>query len=433
MISYTQLRTDFGNLSQNSTTANLALGDRLMNIEQRYLLQKFFSNEASYTITTIGGNNLTVTSAPVIGATSATLSVAWSYPTTTTQVTFSDGEVRDVLFTSASTTITWSNALIGTKFNTTSTISAGSTSATLSSLWAYSTGSYLAQFSDGEQKTVTLTQNSSSVTWVGGLSANVSAYFNTSVMTTAIGVGGVQAYKLPPDYSKLKTGTLTIGNLKWTPTEILTRQEWDNLNVFPYYADIPDKFFVYKNQFLLWPIPSSTGNIITFNYQRRIPDLSIADYTTPGTISVSNGGYTITGSATSFVPTTNNVSESRWIQIAQPTGDNLWYQIASVDSTTQITLYAPYTGVSVSGATTYTIGQMPVLHEDFQDMLLWKALTYYFSSIVDNPNKKKEFEDAYKTKLELLHEYCGTKTVNVNLGRKTTNRNPNLFVQNINN
>jgi len=429
MISFTQLQTDFGNLSQNSSTANLALGARLMNIEHRYLLQKYFSNEASFSITTIGSNDLTVTSAPVIGATSATLSVAWAFPSCVTSVTFSDGEVRNVNFALNSTAITWQGALTGTQFPLTATVAAGATTATLQTAWAYSTGSYVIQFSDGEQKTVTLTANSTAVSWSGGLSAAVSAYFYTSVMTTAIDVGGVQAYKLPPDYSKLKTGTLTIGNLKWTPREVLSREEWDELNVFPYYADIPDRFFIYQNKFNLWPIPSTTGNIITFNYQRRIPDLSLADYTGSGTVSVSNGSTTVTGSGTSFIATTNSVSESRWIQFSQPTGDNLWYQIASVDSTTGITLYSPYQGISVSGSSTYTIGQMPLLVEDFQDMLLWKALTYYFSSIVDNPKKKKEFEDAYNNKLLLLEEYCGTKTVNVNLGRRSVNRNPNLFSQ----
>jgi hypothetical protein len=130
------------------------------------------------------------------------------------------------------------------------------------------------------------------------------------------------------------------------------------------------------------------------------------------------------------VVTTNPSLESRWIQIAQPKGDNLWYQIASVDSTTGISLYSPYQGINVSGGS-FVIGQMPILMEDFHDMLLWKALTYYFSSIVDNPNKFKEFSSAYNTKLELLAEYAGTTSVNVNLGRKNPGQNPNLFPQTI--
>lgn len=429
MISFTSLKSMFGTFSQNTTTENLTIGGQLINIEYRYILEKYFSNEASYSITTIGSTNQTLTAAPVIGDTSATLTAAWGFPSIKAVVTFSDGENRLVTFTAGSTAITWQGGLIGTQFALTAALSSGATSATLQTAWAYTSGSYVAQFSSGQQKTVTLTANATTVTWTGGLSSNVTANFYTSVNTTALSVGGVQTYQLPPDYSKLKTGTLTIGNLKWTPREILTRMEWDDLNVFPYYADIPNSYYIYNNQFNLWPIPSTTGNIITFNYKRRIPDLSIADYTT-GTVSVSVGGTTVTGSGTSWTVTSSTNNESRWIQIAQPNGDNLWYQVASVDSTTSLTLAQPYYGtVAVSGGT-YTLGQMPILMEDFHDMPVYRALMTYFSTIVDNPKKYAEFKDMYDRKLELLEEYAGSKSIDVNLGRRPLSRNPNLYGQN---
>lgn len=427
-ISNTQLQTMFGNLSLNTSSANLALGLQLMNIEQKYLLEKYFSNEVSFSITTIGANNLTLTSAPAIQATSATLTSAWAYPTVNVYVTFSDGEIRTVLFTQNSTAISWANGLVGTQFFLTAALSAGATSGTLATAWAYSTGSYLVQFSDGETKTVTLTANATTITWAGGLTGGVGIGFYTSVITTAIGVGGVQTYRLPSDYSKLKTGTLTIGSLKWTPTEVLTREEWDRLNVFPYYADIPSNFFIWGNQFNLWPIPSTTGNIISFNYKRRIPDLSLADYST-GTVTVANGSVSVTGSSTAFTPTTNIVNESRWIQFPQPTGDNLWYQVQSVDSATGITLYAPYQGISISGGT-FVLGQMPIIMEDFHDMLLWKALVYYFTSIVDNKGKRETYQGLYDQKIEMLKDYAGSKTVSVNLGKRANYMNPNLYQYN---
>lgn len=429
MISYTQQRTLYGDLSQNTTASNLTRGSYLSNIEHRYLLQKYFSNEASFSITTVGGFNLVITAAPAIGATSATLTSAWVYPTDQTYVTFSDGEVRLVNFIYNSTAITWQNPLTGTSFTLTSAPAAAATSATLATAWAYSTGARVTQFTDGEQKTVTYTSGSTAITWSGGLSGAVSATLSTSICTTAIGVGGLQTYNLPPDYSKLKTGTLTIGNLKWTPTEILSRQEWDNLNVFPYYADIPNNFFIYQNKFNLWPIPSTTGNIISFNYKRRIPDLSLADYAT-GTVSVANGGISVTGSGTSFTPTVNVTSESRWIQFPQPTGDNLWYQVQSVDSATGITLMTPYQGVTIAGGV-YNLGQMPLLLEDFQDMLVWKPLMFYWGTIKENKTKYAEFKGLYDEKLHQLEEYCGTKTVNVNLSRTAPSRNPNLYSQSV--
>ena len=273
MILFTTQRNIFGDLSGNTSTANLIVGSYLANIEQKYLLEKFFSNEASFSITTIGSQTLASTGVISSGATTATLSAVWPYMSAQAYITFPN------------------------------------------------TG--------GDIRLVTFTQNSATITWQVPLAS--------ATTTTVLPVGGVQFYKLPSDYSKLKTGTLTIGALKWTPTEILNRMQWDNLNVFPYYADIPNNFFIWNFQFGLWPIPSTTGNIISFNYKRRIPDLSIADYST-GTITVTNGSTVVTGAGTTFTPTTNAVSESRWLQVPQPSGDNLWYQIQSVDSTTGITL-----------------------------------------------------------------------------------------------
>jgi hypothetical protein len=429
MLSYTTLRNTFGTLSNNNSAANLTLFDQFMNTEHRYLLQKYFQNEESYSIETIGSFTLSITASPAIGATSATLSSAWTYPTSQTFVTFSDGEQRLATFTLNSTSVTWQNPLVGTQFALTTTVSSGATTATLASPWAYSSGARTTQFSDGEQKSVTYTQNSTAISWTGGLSGTVSAYVNTSVNTTSVGVGGIQTYNLPPDYWKLKTGTLTIGALRWNPTEVISRAAWDNLNVFPYYADIPSNIFIWQGKFNIWPIPSTTGNIITFNYKRRVPDLNLADYTT-GTVSVTNGSTVITGSGTAFIPTMNSVGESRWIQISPNKGDNLWYQVQSVDSTTQITLVAPYQGITVSGGS-YTLGQMPLLVEDFHDMLLYKPLYIYYSSVNKDKDKADQFENLYNERLASMAAATGTKTVNVNLRQYIRQQNPNLFPQNI--
>lgn len=371
MISTTNLQTIFGDLSQNATTANLARGLQLMNTAHRYLLQKYYNNETTYSIPTAGGTTATLTGSLLLAAITATLNSAWTGNTTKIQVTFSNGNIRMVNFVNGSTALTWDVPL-------------------------------------------------------------------TTTATTAITLGGQQFYPLPPNYSKLKSITITIGNLQWTLGEVFTTQEWTALNVFPYYADIPKNFFIFPGgdhgaQIGIWPIPSTTNNIITFSYKFRVPDLSIADYTTPGTVSVTTKTNAVTGSSTSFVPTTNIQNESRWIQFAQPNGDNLWYQISSIPSTTSALLYQPYQGITVSatGAGTYTIGQMPLLAEDFHDMLYLRALMIYFSTIVSDPNKHKEFKDMYDEKLTLLQEYSGRNTVQVNLRSNLNTRNPNIYPQSI--
>lgn len=373
MKSLTQLSNLFNTYTQNSSTTNTALGKQLINDAHRYLLQKFFNNEGSFSIATFGGSTYTLTGSLSSGAISATLSSAWTgLGVTKLQVTFSNDDIRMVNFINGSTVLTWDVGL-------------------------------------------------------------------TATATTAITVGGQQFYPLPPNYSKLKSMTITNGNLTWTPVEILTQIEWNRLNVFPYYSDIPNNFYIFPGgdhgaQIGIWPIPSTTNNTITFQYKYRVPDLSIADYTTPGSISITTKTSAVTGSATSFAVTTNQQLEARWIQfsptgVAATAGDNLWYQIATVSSTTALTLYQPYQGTTVTASSNYTIGQMPLINEDFHDLMVYWALVRYFSTIQKDLDKANLFKELYEEGEARLAIYCGSNTMDVNLGRRPFMANPNLYNQ----
>lgn len=325
-------------------------------------------------------------------------------------------------------------------------------------------------------------------------------------------VANQQFYPLPYNYSKLKTGTLTIGNLRWTPTEILSRRDWDQLNTInKYTSDIPNNYYIYNNKFGLWPVPSTSGNIIQFNYQIRVPDLTFTDYVTGAVSATNTGGVTlstnlfggsatytngtgvttsggsgtgctvntttvngvitsitinaagasyqigdvltitggdgtanftingisqsstITGSGTTwitnFLASAGNVMNLNiWLRITAPAGDNNWYQIQSIETNTSLTLVNPYQGGTVSGAT-YTIGQMPLLLEDFQDIPVYKPLIIYFSTIQPNEAKAGEFRQLRQEGIEKLDKYCGTKSLNVNLARPRTGPNANLYGQ----
>lgn len=337
-------------------------------------------------------------------------------------------------------------------------------------------------------------------------------YFFNERSFTITTVAGQQFYNLPYNYSKLKTGTLTIGNLRWTPTEILSRRDWDQLNTINNYAsNIPNNFYIWNMQFGLWPVPSSTGNIITFNYQIRVPDLTFTDYSV-GTLSATNTGgvtstinlfggsttytnntnvattggngtgctvdtTTLNGVITSIVVnaagslyqigdvltitggdgtanfTVNGISQSAtltgsgtswktiylasagnvqnlnlWIRLTAPKGDNNWYQIKSIESDTSLTLMTPYQGETASGAN-YVIGQMPLLLEDFHDIIVYKPLITYFSTIQPNEAKASEFKQMRKEGIERLDKYAGTKSLNVNLAKPRVGPNPNLYSQ----
>lgn len=370
MKTLTTLTNLFTSLSNNTSDDNTALGKELINDQHRYLIQKYFDNERTVTTSTIGGMSLTLTAPLSIGATSATLAVAWAYPACTQLVNFSGGQRRSVLFTTGSAAITWQV----------------------------------------------------------GLSATA---------TTAISTVGVQAYSIPANISKIKNDTINVGQLKYQPTPVMTRAEWDLINFLPYTSDIPNYFFIYDGKLEIFPIPSTTGNIITFNYKTRVADMTFEDYST-GTIDALGmvaGSTAVTGLTTSWVttglyPSLTNINYYNLnIRANPPHGDGIWYPISQFNSNTSLTLSVPVVNApAISNTTTYTIGQLPVLSEDFHDLIVYMALKVYYSTIVRDTDKFKEFDSLCQTRLEMLEDYAGTKSVNVDLEAEPQAVNPNLFI-----
>lgn len=370
MRTYTQLKSLFTNLTTNTATANDTLAGELINHQHRYLLQKYFDNERTVTTSTVGGQSLTLTGSLSINATSATLTSVWTYPTVTQLVNFSGAQQRSVLFTNGSASITWAVGL-------------------------------------------------------------------TATATTAISTVGVQDYAIPANISKIKNDTITIGQLKYQPTPVMTRQEWDLINFLPYTSDIPNYFFIYNGNLGIFPILSTTGNIITFNYKTRVADLSFADYST-GTIDTAGmvaGSTAVTGLTTSWITTglyPQNIDIGYYnlnIKANTPYGDGIWYPISKFLTNTTLTLSLPIINApNITNATTYTIGQLPLLSEDFHDMLVYGALRVYYNSIVKDTDKYKVYDALYSERLVLLEEYAGTKSVNVDLQSEPQAVNPNLFL-----
>jgi hypothetical protein len=370
MKTYTTLTNLGGTLTNNSSTANLTLLGQLINDNHRYLLQKYFDNERTVSLSTLGGQSLTTTGALAIGAKSATLTAAWTYPSCQQYVNFSSGEQRFVTFTLGSAAISWTVAL-------------------------------------------------------------------TDTATTAISALGLQDYPIPADVSKIKNDTINVGQLKFQPTFVQSRQEWDRINFLPYTSDIPNYCYIYNGKMSIFPIPSTTGNVITFNYKGRVADLTFTDYST-GTLALNGmtaGSTTVTGLLTTWntvglYPINVDVTHyNLYIKANPPYGDGIWYPIQRFNSDTSLTLALPVVAApNITATTTYVIGQMPLLSEDFHDMMVYGALKTYFSSIVTNPEKFKEYSALYNERLELLKDYAGTKSVNVDLEAEPNIINPNLFI-----
>lgn len=421
----------FCDLTQNNSTANVNLGKTLINNQHRYYLQKYFDSERTYTTLTIGAEDIVLASTPVVQGTSATLSVAWPDITCSQLVVFGSGEQRTVRFTQNSTTISWDTPLYGEVFTTTAAIAAGATSATLSTAWEGSTGALTSYFSDGSTKSITFTNGSTTISWAGGLTGTVEAWVRTFQVDTTISTQGVQAYPIPANVSKIKNNTITVGQLVYSPAPVQSIQEWTNLNALPYTSDIPAYFYIYNNQVNFWPIPSTSGNLISFNYQARVPDMTYSDYST-GTISAATAGSnSITGSGTSWTSFPNNVDLSYinlYFKIDPPDGDGLWYPVQRFTSATALTLNLPVVAVNELTSATYVIGQMPLLHEDFHDLLVYSSLMIYYNSIVKDQQKYEMYKDLTEKREQLMEAYLGTKSVNVDLGQKPIQANPNLFL-----
>jgi hypothetical protein len=217
--------------------------------------------------------------------------------------------------------------------------------------------------------------------------------------STAVTVAQQQGYDLPYDYDKLIDVYQIVGAYKYVPREIVLQEDWDRLNQQQMYqSNYPLYYHIYAGQIQFWPIPSTAGQVITYNYRRLSTDLNLPSYST-GSVS-TDGSVTVTGSGTSW----NSSFVGQYFlvlptAIAATSGDGFAYKVSAVSSPTSLTLTKAYAGPNLTGAA-YSIGQAPALPEAFQDMLAYKAAqTYYLSRNPDNArfqNFKLLYDERYE-------------------------------------
>jgi hypothetical protein len=248
----------------------------------------------------------------------------------------------------------------------------------------------------------------------------------TNTTTT---VASQQAYALPYDYDKLIDVYVTVGSYKYVPVEIVAQDAWDRLNQqATYQSNYPIYFHIYNNQLELWPIPSTNGYTITYNYRKNVIDLSIANYTT-GTVATA-GTTAVTGTATSW----NASLIGQYFQVPQTAtaatdGDGFWYKVTAVGSTTSLTLSKAYAGSNVTGAS-YIIGQVPAIPEAFQDLPAYKAAQMYYLTRNPDNTRVQNYKMIYDEKFQGLVD-DSKKSVNtriqVDANPYDSVENPNLF------
>ena len=266
-------------------------------------------------------------------------------------------------------------------------------------------------------------------------------YFNERTYVVPGGtVAQQQFYNLPGNVKEIINVTINIGAVLWQPKECPSRQYWDLLNVIQFYQDFPSFFFVYNGQVGIYPIPASNSNILTINYKTRIIDLSIPDVTdgTAGstTLTVTNASTAVTSSATLF----RQWMAGQWLRVPfnatdANSGDNQWYQIASVTNSTTAVLKVQYTGATATvgnGSGNFTIGQAPILHEDYQDLPLYRMGIIYYTTRFPDPIRAGEYQKLWDEGTEKLNEEFGSKTNSIVLtDTDAPLQNPNLFVRTV--
>lgn len=254
----------------------------------------------------------------------------------------------------------------------------------------------------------------------------VSKYYLNERTYTTTTVSGTQFYNLPPQVKELVNLTITIGGVLWQPKPCPTRQMWDNLNVISFNQDYPSYFFVYNGQVGIFPKPASNGNTITMNYKTRMIDLSMADVTDTSsaqTMTATNGSTTLTASGSVFL----SWMAGQWIKIPFPNGDNNWYQIDTISSATVALLKNKYTGATASGLP-FTIGQVSLLPEDYQDLPLYMMGYTYYTTRMPDATRASLYQKLWADGEARLNAEFGQKTASVVLQDSNPGIiNPNLF------
>jgi len=221
---------------------------------------------------------------------------------------------------------------------------------------------------------------------------------------TADTVASQQGYEEPAGIGALIGVTVTVSSQIYRLTPVPNRRAWDRLNQSSFTSDTPSHFWRQDGKTYVFPTPASAGNTITWAYRARVAELKMADYTTGNVSALANGASAVTGSGTSWTaPMAGRFIEITPTDTANQSGDGLAYEISAVGSTTSLTLKKAYGGLTISGNTAYTLGQCPILPDEFRSLPLWDALEVYFTSVMPDTTRaqlyrgrKMEMEKALK-------------------------------------
>jgi hypothetical protein len=181
----------------------------------------------------------------------------------------------------------------------------------------------------------------------------------------ASSVANQQYYQLPEDAMRISQVIFLNGTSVWIPLkEVGDETTWRRMNQYQTTSNTPSHFFVRGgDEFGLYPTPSaSVTNGIELVYEPKHTLLTADDYTT-GTVALTNGSNTVTGTSTIFTPALANGS---YVLQTTDGSDGNYYKITGYSSGTGLTLENYYQGITTASAT-YRIGQVSKIPEEYQE------------------------------------------------------------------
>lgn len=252
----------------------------------------------------------------------------------------------------------------------------------------YSQGQTLLQTMTGVQSTDTVNTALLVQLWndsrrtVGGMNGGRWRWLETT--ENVLSVANVEAIEIPNHIEKIAGVTVIVGSgstaVRYIPRQVYDTHVWMRVKQANLgYSDIP--FYVYQQggRLLFSPIPATTANTIELWGRYKLRDLSIADYTTGGVLTATNGSTALVGTGTSWTTS----MAGRWIRITESDtankGDGYWYEIASVTNATNLVLKKPYQGTSIAaGNAAYILGQVTYEPEIYHMAPIYRAVAQYW-------------------------------------------------------
>lgn len=223
---------------------------------------------------------------------------------------------------------------------------------------------------------------------------SLSSYINQDTPSTpAATVAGTQYYSYPVGTVGVDAAYITVGSLNYNLTPIYSQEMWNYWNSLPIQpTTFPQFIFPRKDDFGVWPIPQDA---YTIGFQRYFRDrnLLVDDYT-EGTVSITTGTSTVTGSSTTFTP----AMVGRWFTITDTSvpGQGYEYKVTAYASATSITISPAWVPATVTSKT-YRIGEAPEIPAEGHALLAAGTASDYYAGLRNDSVKATWWNNVFWT------------------------------------